>query len=85
MRCCLALFALFALLVSPAVAQPSASTPQTPIKFIDMGAIDIRGTHTRPKGINYTAKQRPVFHPLHDLKRDFLARLPRTAKDVALR
>ncbi len=71
----------------PALAQTNAAEPEAevPIERHDMGAIDIYGVNTKPAGMVFQGKRRPVFLPLLQLKRNFLPRTLSTAHATALR
>ena len=74
----------FLMLSSVALAQEPQTTAA--LQFIDIeAALDVTGDIVKPKGLVVTKMQRARHQRLLDLRRNFLERIPQTAKDIALR
>ena len=80
-----ALTALSFLMLS-GVALAQDDPPAPPIQFVDIeAALNIDGDVVKPKGLLVTQVQRARHQRLLELRRDFLERIPQTAKHIAFR
>ena len=73
-------------LVLSGVALAQDPPPPPPVQFVDIeAALNIDGDVVKPKGLLVTQVQRARHQRLLDLRRNFLERIPQTAKDVSFR